>query len=159
MTIAEKLAQIKKLVFDTATPPSPAAPGAPGKQYKLQDGTPVQISALAPGGDVLVNGSPAKAGSYTLQDGTQFTVDENSKITAVTPASKATPGSKQPTAPASKASPKGGGLEGANIGDAEDGQDLSEAFKAVKQQLADHQQAFEAYKACTDKKLADHDAK
>lgn len=149
MTIAEKLAQIKKLVFDTATPPQPAAAGqGNAKQYKLQDGTPVLISTLTPGGDVLINGSPAKAGSYTLQDGTQFTVDEKSKITAVTPAGK-TP-AQQP-AKASPAADDGSG-------DEEDGQDMTEAFKALKKQVAAQQQAFDAYKECTDKKLGDHAA-
>lgn len=144
MTIAEKLAQIKKLVFDTAMPPQPAAPAGKGsKQYKLQDGTPVLISQLATGGDVLIDGSPAKEGSYTLQDGTQFTVDENSKITVVTPA-KAPAGNKP--------SPSNN-----NTG-ADDETDLSEAFKAVKQQVANQQQAFEAYKAETDKQFADHSA-
>jgi len=147
MTIAEKLAQIKKLVFDTATPPQPAAKQAPAakgaKQYKLQDGTPVSITQLAAGGDVLINGSPAKAGDYVLQDGTQFTVDESSKITAVTPPSDA-----------AKKSPKDDASASDDSADA--AADDAVTVKALKQQLQQHQQAFEAYKAATDKKLADH---
>jgi len=145
MTIAEKLAQIKKLVFDTAmAQPAPKQQPAKGaKQYKLQDGTPVSITQLATGGDVLINGSPAKAGDYVLQDGTQLTIDESSKITAVTP-------------PADDAKPQpkdAPGDDGANSDAAEDD---AVTAKALKQQLTQHQQAFEAYKAATDKKLADH---
>lgn len=144
MTIAEKLAQIKKLVFDTAmAQPAPKQQPAKGaKQYKLQDGTPVSITQLAAGGDVLINGSPAKAGDYVLQDGTKLTVDENSKITAVTP----------PVDDAKK-SPKDDAAAGDN--DTATGDDTV-SVKALKQQLQQHQQAFEAYKAATDKKLADH---
>jgi len=147
MTIAEKLAQIKKLVFDTATPPQAAQqPAGKGvKQYKLQDGTPVSISQLAPGGDVLINGSPAKAGNYTLQDGTQLTVDDCSKIAAITPA-KQQPGDNPSTAAAK------------NNADGPGENNLAEAFNAVKQQVANQQQAFEAYKADTNKQLADHAA-
>lgn len=144
MTIAEKLAQIKKLVFDTAmAQPAPKQQPAKGAtQYKLQDGTPVSITQLAAGGDVLINGSPAKAGDYVLQDGTKLTVDENSKITAVTP----------PVDDAKK-SPKDDAAAGDN--DAATDDDTA-SVKALKQQLQQHQQAFEAYKAATDKKLADH---
>lgn len=145
MTIAEKLAQIKKLVFDTAmAQPAPKQQPAKGaKQYKLQDGTPVLITQLAAGGDVLINGSPAKEGDYVLQDGTQLTVDENSKIAAVTP----------PAGDAKKSSNDDGSEGGDDATAAGDG---AVSVKALKQQLSQHQQTFEAYKAATDKKLADH---
>ena len=145
MNIAEKLAQIKKLLFDTAVPQAPGQGIA--KPYKLQDGTPVTVSTLAQGGSVLINGSPAKAGGYVLEDGTQFTVDDSGKISAIMPA-KAAPEapSAKPAAPADKP------------GNAPDGPDWAEDFKAVKQQVAGQQQAFEAYKADTDKKLAAHTA-
>jgi len=71
----------KKLLFDTATP---AAPG-----YKLADGSDVTISDLSVGGDVLIGGTPAKAGDYTLDNGTTFTVGNDGKISAVTPVAQA----------------------------------------------------------------------
>ena len=81
MNITEKIQQIKKVLFDTAAPAD-----EPGKSYKLQDGTEVIISQLKEGGDVVINGAPAKAGDYVLSDGTAFTVDKDGKITALTPA-------------------------------------------------------------------------
>ena len=145
MNITEKLAQIKKLLFDAAAPQAPG-PGS-AKPYKLQDGTPVTVSALAPGGSVLINGSPAKAGDYVLEDGTQLTVDDSGKITAIVPAKAAA------KAPAAKPA-----APGDKPGTAPDGPDWTEDFKAVKQQVAGQQQAFEAYKADTDKKIAAHAA-
>jgi hypothetical protein len=81
MNLTEKIQQIKKVLFDTAAPAD-----APGKAYKLQDGTDVIISELKEGGDVVINGAPAKAGDYVLNDGTAFTIDKDGKIAALTPA-------------------------------------------------------------------------
>jgi spore coat protein CotH len=52
----------------------------------LQDGTPVQITALEVGGIVTINGVPAPAGEHTLQDGTVIVVGENGAIMEVKPA-------------------------------------------------------------------------
>ena len=52
----------------------------------LQDGTPVQITALEVGGIVTINGVPAPAGEHTLQDGTVIVVGENGAIMEIKPA-------------------------------------------------------------------------
>lgn len=51
----------------------------------LQDGTPVQITALEVGGIVTINGVPAPAGEHTLQDGTVIIVGENGAIMEIKP--------------------------------------------------------------------------
>lgn len=117
MNITEKLSQIKKLLFDTATPvppvqqaytpappkpaaavppapvapvaaavpPVPAAPAAP-VDYTLLDGSKVSCTSLAVGGDVLVNGVPAPAGTYVFSDNSSIVVDDNGKISQLIPA-------------------------------------------------------------------------
>ena len=52
---------------------------------KLKDGTEVEITALEVGGIVSINGQPAPAGDYTLDDNTVITVGDNGAITAVVP--------------------------------------------------------------------------
>jgi archaellum component FlaC len=94
--IKETLKKIKVLL--SSEPPkvpaapsaAPAAPAAPtanpvdtAKQYKLQDGTPVEIDKLEVGGIVTINGQPAPANEYVLEDGTNVTVDDKGTITEV----------------------------------------------------------------------------
>jgi len=106
MTIAEKLLQIKKLLFDTATPAAPAAPAqqaytpavpaAPAMpaappapvsvDYTLLDGSKVAATSLAVGSDVLVNGQPAPAGTYVFSDNSSIVVDDKGKISQLIPA-------------------------------------------------------------------------
>ncbi len=106
MNIAEKISNIKKLLFDTATPAAPAtpaqqaytpaapaapvapvAPAAPvAADYTLLDGTKVTCTTMAVGGDVLVNGQPAPAGTYVFADNSSIVVDDAGKITQVIPA-------------------------------------------------------------------------
>lgn len=50
----------------------------------LLDGTAIAITKLEVGGDVLINGEPAKEGTYTLSDNTVITVDAAGKIASVT---------------------------------------------------------------------------
>jgi uncharacterized protein YuzE len=52
-------------------------------EYSLMDGTKVEISALEIGGLVTIEGQPAPAGDHELMDGTEITLDENGKITAI----------------------------------------------------------------------------
>lgn len=55
----------------------------------LADGTPIQITELAVGGIVTVNGAPAPAGEHTLSDGTVLVVGDNGAITEIKPAAAA----------------------------------------------------------------------
>ena len=52
-------------------------------EYSLMDGTKVEISALEVGGLVTIEGQPAPVGDHELMDGTEITLDENGKITAI----------------------------------------------------------------------------
>lgn len=61
------LAEIKVLFADTVAVPGPT-------DYKLADGTAVNIDKLEVGGVLTVAGAPAADGEYTLDDGTSITV-------------------------------------------------------------------------------------
>lgn len=92
-----------------APPAPPAPPAAPaGKTYKLQDGTEISISQAgdlpAAGDMVTINGAPAPANTYTLEDGSTITVDATGAITAYTPVAAA-PAPPPPAAPAAPAAP------------------------------------------------------
>ena len=52
----------------------------------LQDGSMIQITEMAVGGIVTINGTPAPAGEYTLQDMSVLVVGDNGAITEVKPA-------------------------------------------------------------------------
>ena len=52
----------------------------------LQDGSTIQMTEMAVGGIVTINGTPAPAGEYTLQDMSVLVVGDNGAITEVKPA-------------------------------------------------------------------------
>jgi hypothetical protein len=93
MTAKEILLKIKA-AFDLPMPPAPpAAPAVPAapvmKTYKLQDGVTelsiTQAGELPAAGDtVMINGVPAPANTYTLEDGSTITVDATGMITVYT---------------------------------------------------------------------------
>lgn len=122
MTAKELITKIKGL-FDDQTVPPPAPAPAPlaapvGTPYTLQDGVTV-ISVIQAGdtpavGDmVTINGAPASASTYTLQDGSTLTTDATGTITAYTAAAPVTvdpldaakPVVPAPAAPATPAVP------------------------------------------------------
>ena len=49
----------------------------------LQDGSMIQVTEMAVGGIVTINGTPAPAGEYTLQDMSVLVVGDNGAITEV----------------------------------------------------------------------------
>lgn len=49
----------------------------------LMDGTPVQVTELAVGGIVTINGTPAPVGEHQLSDGTYIVVGDNGAITEI----------------------------------------------------------------------------
>lgn len=51
---------------------------------KLTDGSEIQVSSLEVGGAVSINGVPAPAAEYTLEDNRVISVDETGNITAIT---------------------------------------------------------------------------
>lgn len=86
MTAKEILENIKKALFedvsnttDTADTSTSTAP----IPYKLSDGTDIMISALEVGGDVMIEGAPAPAGTYTLEDLSSIIVGEDAKIAEI----------------------------------------------------------------------------
>jgi len=51
----------------------------------LKDGTKVQVTELAVGGIVTIEGTPAPAGEHTLEDGTVIVLGENGAIMEIKP--------------------------------------------------------------------------
>lgn len=97
----------------------------------LADGTAIQVTELAVGGIVTINGTPAPAGDHTLSDGTIITVGDNGAITEIKPA----PAVEAPAAPA-----------------AEDMTAKFSAFEAAtSQKFADYEAKFSAYEQRLDK--------
>lgn len=102
--LKDQFRELKKK-FDAANPLVPPAPGQSttptpsGNCAMLSDGTQITYDTptLQIGSKLMTvpsDGSGAvktPAGNYTLQDGTQLTVDENGAVTALTPAAAATP--------------------------------------------------------------------
>lgn len=91
MTAKELLAKIKGM-FDApaaTTDIAPAATGATGTVYTLQDGSQISIVQAgdlpAVGDMVSVSGNPAPAGDLVLQDGSTITCDATGCITAYVP--------------------------------------------------------------------------
>ena len=82
MYMADKVSILKtiKLLLGMAEE-VPASPS-----YTLEDGTPIEVSALEVGGSVIVGDAPAPVGDHKLSDGTIITVDEMGIIVSVLPA-------------------------------------------------------------------------
>ena len=53
---------------------------------KLADGTAIQVTEMAVGGIVTINGTPAPVGEHTLEDGTVIVVGDNGAIMEIKPA-------------------------------------------------------------------------
>jgi hypothetical protein len=95
------LANFKKQFFDD--PVAPAAPAAPAAaptipnpvvtmaDYMTKDGKKVSCDKLEMGGKMTIDGQPAVAGDYELEDGTKVSVGEGGLISAVTAAQPLTP--------------------------------------------------------------------
>lgn len=91
MNAQEAILKIKALFEDNAAPVKEDEANNPKveetkvemAEYSLMDGTKVEVSALEIGGLVTIEGQPAPAGGHELMDGTQITLDENGKITAI----------------------------------------------------------------------------
>jgi hypothetical protein len=91
MNAQEAILKIKALFEDNAAPvkedeviePKVEETKVEMAEYSLMDGTKVEISALEVGGLVTIEGLPAPAGDHELMDGSEITLDENGKITAI----------------------------------------------------------------------------
>ena len=91
MNAQEAILKIKALFEDNAAPvkedeviePKVEETKVEMAEYSLMDGTKVEISALEVGGLVTIEGQPAPVGDHELMDGTEITLDENGKITAI----------------------------------------------------------------------------
>ena len=57
----------------------------------LKDGTAIQVTEMAVGGIVTINGAPAPAGEYELSDGSYIVVGDNGAITELKPAATEAP--------------------------------------------------------------------
>lgn len=57
----------------------------------LMDGTMIQVTDMAVGGVVTINGTPVPAGEYELSDGTYLVVGDSGAITEIKPKAVETP--------------------------------------------------------------------
>lgn len=98
MTPAEGIASIKKLLFGTDVPATPAAPvpaAAPAVpvqlvEVKTTDGKLLSIDTMAVGGSVMIDGVSAPDAEYTIEDGSIITV-VGGLITVIVPAATPAP--------------------------------------------------------------------
>lgn len=81
MKAIEVLERIREVFNEINKPVQPVAM----LDAKLQDGTMIQVTELAVGGIVTIDGVPAPAGEHTLEDGTVIVVGENGAITEIKP--------------------------------------------------------------------------
>jgi hypothetical protein len=81
MKAIEVLERIREVFNEINKPVQPVAM----LDAKLQDGTMVQVTELAVGGIVTIDGVPAPAGEHTLEDGTVIVVGDNGAITEIKP--------------------------------------------------------------------------
>ena len=81
MKAIEVLEQIRQVFNEINKPVQPVAM----LDAKLMDGTSVQVTELAVGGIVTIDGVPAPAGEHTLEDGTVIVVGDNGAITEIKP--------------------------------------------------------------------------
>lgn len=81
MKAIEVLERIRDVFNEINKPVQPVAM----MDAKLQDGTMVQVTELAVGGIVTINGVPAPAGEHTLEDGTTIVLGDNGAIMEIKP--------------------------------------------------------------------------
>jgi len=118
----ELLQEVKKLVFQEETAPTPS--------YSLEDGTKIMIDKLEVGGVVtLEDGTPAPAGEHYLADGTEIILVEGGVIAEVKPKEVSVP---EVPAQASE-----------DMGKKKDAQ-MEEQFAAIESRIAANEQSFSA---------------
>lgn len=88
-----------KEAFNDLVNVSPASPVAL-MDATLMDGTSIQVTEMAVGGIVTMNGTPAAAGEYELSDGTYLVVGDNGAITEIKPKADVAVEPVAPDAPA-----------------------------------------------------------
>ena len=81
MKAIEVLEKIREVFNEMNKPVQPVAM----LDAKLQDGTMVQVTELAVGGIVTIDGVPAPVGEHTLEDGTTIVLGENGAIMEIKP--------------------------------------------------------------------------
>ena len=81
MKAIEVLERIREVFNEINKPVQPVAM----MDAKLQDGTMVQVTELAVGGIVTIDGVPAPAGEHTLEDGTTIVLGDNGAIMEIKP--------------------------------------------------------------------------
>ena len=81
MKAIEVLERIRDVFNEINKPVQPVAM----MDAKLQDGTMVQVTDLAVGGIVTIDGVPAPAGEHTLEDGTTIVLGDNGAIMEIKP--------------------------------------------------------------------------
>ena len=137
MTTKEILDQLKQR-FNELTGPAPVAAPIALLDATLADGTAIQVTEMAVGGIVTVNGAAAAPGEYTLSDATVLVVGDNGAIMEIKP-----PANAEPTAPVEEVV----------------SQDMTAKFSAFEvstnEKFASYENKFSAYEA----RFSDYEAK
>jgi hypothetical protein len=107
MDAKEMLKKIKEIFNSPVAAAEPVAPAAPSAPVMTKDGKSLVIDKMESGGVVMIDGMPAPAGSYELEDGSIITVSEGGIIAEVKPAMEqaAEPIAPAPVQPAPLAPP------------------------------------------------------
>mgnify|MGYP003652690919 CR=1 FL=1 len=89
MTTKEILESLKQTFNELTGTPAPVATPVVLMDAMLLDGTAIQVTEMAVGGIVSVNGAAAPAGEYTLADNSVLVVGDNGAILEIKPAATA----------------------------------------------------------------------
>lgn len=89
MNAKEIIEKLKQTFAELTTAPAPAPVSL--MTATLKDGTQVEITEMAVGGIVTINGQPAPMGEHELSDGTYIVVGDNGAIMEIKPANEEPP--------------------------------------------------------------------
>lgn len=141
--IIEKLRLTFNELVNNAAAPSMETPSAPEMvvptKAKLVDGTEIEITEMAVGGVVSIQGQPAPVGDLTLEDGTVLSVGDNGAIVTIVSADGSEPTMVEDM---KKAMDKKMGMEEVF---AAFETSTNEKFSSYEQKFADYEARFESY--------------
>jgi hypothetical protein len=141
--IIEKLRLTFNELVNNAAAPSEVAPSVPEMvvptKAKLADGTEIEITEMAVGGVVSIQGQPAPVGDLTLEDGTVLSVGDNGAIVSIVSADGSVPTMIEDM---KKAMDKKMGMEEVF---AAFQTSANEKFSSYEQKFSDYEARFESY--------------
>ena len=123
-------------------------------KHKLKDGTEIEVTEMAVGGVVTIQGQPAPIGEHTIEDGTILVVGDNGVITEIKNADGTTPTMEEDLGRALVNKSAMGRALVNKMSDDEFTQKFSsfetstnEKFASYESKFADYEQKFASYEA------------